>query len=673
MILWMTPLLLACSGNDPEGEGSEVAQPHVSLDAIDQSLPVGFVGERYDTSLKVGGGTPPYEWTVVDGFRLPGGLSFGPDGELAGIPTEAGQHEVPVVVADSAGRDKRVRLTIPIVLEPRPVACGETIGGTFDGNGFTFGGPDLDDLRNLEWLTVTLPDDLTQRIELVFDMPGSLVSYVQRPFEQLGSWNIEDHYVPTFVSPTLGESTVTVDPGTNPSLTGFASAGRIPVLLVAQSGGPWEMTVVCTDGPVFERVAQWPVEIGTELSIDYDVWGPDAGVRIYTPDPLPEWMVWNEETGEVTGIAVEAGAWEFDVIAETEDGRMRQERSIIGVYDVIETACDTTTPVPTTEGYFDGEFTTYWDPRGYSVARVPLAGLSPSQLTFRLSGTNANYVGIADPAPGWLKFYAGADGELGSGAPAQIDVTARTYPAVHHYLDDEQIYVISAHTGAGPGSLALEVECDDAPRPDMAGLPVVQPLVTADFGLPATGGVPPYLFTATGLPDGLSIREDRLIGVTSEQGAHPLQLTVEDSVGASTDALYTLYVGTEAACAGAEAIACDDVKSGTFTTTYFSDDNGSGSTRVFCLIPEPGQSLGFDVSSTDGEIRVDVADPGGVRLDAFDGARSTFVALVERDSSEGIALNPWSWPDLDDYDHLPLFVAVRAFNAGDWTVHLSCQ
>ena len=89
------------------------------------------------------------------------------------------------------------------------------------------------------------------------------------------------------------------------------------MVLVAQSPGDWALTVACTDGPVFVDLAQYPTELGQPLLYDYQVYGDNAGIRIWTEDPLPDWMIWDEATGVITGTAEEPGAWEFTVIAES--------------------------------------------------------------------------------------------------------------------------------------------------------------------------------------------------------------------------------------------------------------------------------------------------------------------------------------------------------------------
>ncbi len=91
------------------------------------------------------------------------------------------------------------------------------------------------------------------------------------------------------------------------------------------------------------------------------------------------------------------------------------------------------------------------------------------------------------------------------------------------------------------------------------------------------------------------------------------------------------------------------------------------------MVPDEEQALGFELYADDTELRVDIADPGASAEEMFDNEKGTLVSLVTRFSAEGIAMNPWSWPNLDDYRDLPLLVAVRGFEGGDWTMHLTCD
>ncbi|HHO54598.1 MAG TPA: hypothetical protein ENK18_27915 [Deltaproteobacteria bacterium] len=669
--LGLATALVACSGPDPSTAPGGDDPIEGVLSGPDQQLPLGFVGRRYDASPEVSGGEPPYRWALASGEVTPGGLVLQPNGQISGTPTEAGDHTFAVVATDSEGRTKRVLLSLEIRLDPLILQCGDTASGLFYYSAMDITEPNLNDLDNIAWLAIDVPRDDTQRIELVFDNQVITTAYVERPAELPGSWNIEDHYVPFYLNPGFSDPIIRLDPGTTPSLSGYESQAWIPVLLASQGVGGWQLEVVCTDGPVVEQLLQYPTELGQPIEIDYDVWGPDEGVRIFTEDPLPDWVEWDEETGQLSGTAMEAGAWEFSVITETEDGRRREEPSILGVYAVEEIACGQTAPVEVEEGYYDGAFYAYWDPRGYRVYHLDLSGLSPSAINLQLSGSDGHYLGIAEPDPGWLKFY-GVEREYTGPYTATLQADPHTYPTVGHYLDDDQMYIVAGTTASIP-SMQLSVACDTAPRLDLPDLPVAEPLVPLDEALPVIGGEAPYTWSATGLPPGLSVDTGRLQGTTGSVGTFAVQLTVEDKLGVSTTEAYTLYAGLDEACAGATRVSCGDSTDGAFTTSYYTDDSGPGSTAVFCLVNTEDRSLGWEIYADDGELRVDVGDPGGNVYDLLHTEAYTYMAYVTRASSEGIAISPWSWPDLDDYPRLPIFLSVRAYDPGTWTAHLICE
>ncbi|MEZ4238962.1 MAG: putative Ig domain-containing protein [Myxococcota bacterium] len=671
MLVWVLAAGLGGCGPD-RGDKPVLGAEQLYLDAADQVLPVAVVGLAYDAPLLVTGGEPPYLWSAPEGTGVPTGLALRPDGHLVGVPAEAGTFLFSALIADSAGRSKRIEVTVEVILEPQVVTCGETVSGSFAGTAVGFEGPDLTAQESLAWLAVALPETLTTRVELGFDARAVATLYVERAAEPIGSSDIDEHYVSFYLNPGLTDMVVTLDAGTNPSLTPYLAQGLVPLLLVGQSPGDWEMTVTCSDGPIFVTTAQYPTRLGDPLDVDFDVYGDNTGVRIWTEDPLPDWMLWDEATGRVEGTAEEQGAWEFTVIAETEDGRRREERSILGVYDVVDLACDTTTPLSTDEGYFDGDFYSYFDPRGYGVFRLPLDGIAPSAITLRTSGADAHYIGLADPDPGWLRFYGGAERVYVNLPEASLEVSPRSYPATDHYLAANELYFSAASIGLDL-SLDVSVDCDPAPRPDLAALPVIPALGGGSFPLAGLGGTPPYTWSATGLPNGVALDAGGLLHGAAVAGTYPVEVTIRDSAGGSSTEAYPLYVGTDAACAGYTPIRCGDAVEGTYTESYFNDDNGSRSTTVFCLVDQTEEGLGFEVYSDDGELRVDVADPGRSAREMFDQGYGTYVAWVGRDGTEGVPVDRFSWPNLADYDQLPVLVAVRAYDPGDWAVHLVCQ
>lgn len=666
-------VLIALGGCHDRGDKPVIPADQQYLDAADQILPPGVVGQLYEAAVHVSGGEPPYTWLAIDDAVLPTGLTLLPNGTITGVPAEAGDFLFSLVASDNAGRAKRSQVSLQIVLEPRVVACGDTVTGSFRGNGFGFEGPDLTALDSLEWLAVELPDELVTRIELVFDSRAISTLFVERPAEILGSSNVDDHYVPFYLNPGYTEMTVALDAGTEPSLTGYLTQPTVPLLLVAQSPGDWSLEVVCTDGPVFVQLDQYPTELGLEMSYDYQVYGDNTDVRIWTEDPLPDWMIWDEATGTVTGTAMEAGSWEFTIIAETADGRRREERSNLGVFDVTDVACGETVPLTVEEGYFDGESYAFYDPRGYDVFRLPLEGLGVSQVSLVVSGSDGHYLGLSSPNPEWMNFYGGAERLYVNEPSVTLDIDPTTYPTLQHYVDTTELY-FSAGTIGTDTTLEVSVVCDRGPRPDLAALPVVQPLGEVAYPLAAVGGEAPYTWSADGLPSGIALTADGVLeGQTGAIGTYPVSLTVTDKVGGSFTEDYTLYVGNDEACGPYRQILCGDSIDGTFTDAYYNDANSHASTRVFCIVDDSDLNFGWEIYSDDGELRVDVADPGATADEMFDEDQGTYVSWVQREASEGVSIDPYSWPNIDDYAFLPVLLSVRAYEPGDWTVHLVCE
>lgn len=66
-----------------------------------ETLAAARVGVAYSQSLTASGGQPPYGYVVTSG-ALPPGLTLAPSGELAGVPTLAGESQFAVTASDSS-------------------------------------------------------------------------------------------------------------------------------------------------------------------------------------------------------------------------------------------------------------------------------------------------------------------------------------------------------------------------------------------------------------------------------------------------------------------------------------------------------------------------------------------------------------------------------------------
>jgi hypothetical protein len=95
----------AGSGGIPDGSGAggDGGSSVSPVDVTTELLPEATLNQDYRFALEAGGGSGEgYDW-VLDGGRLPRGLTLEEDGTLSGIPLEGGEFEFDVVVTDSDG------------------------------------------------------------------------------------------------------------------------------------------------------------------------------------------------------------------------------------------------------------------------------------------------------------------------------------------------------------------------------------------------------------------------------------------------------------------------------------------------------------------------------------------------------------------------------------------
>ncbi|HBY63886.1 MAG TPA: hypothetical protein DEH78_29015 [Solibacterales bacterium] len=95
---------VAVTATDASGESTG---RNVSLRIRDplsggSSLPNGVVGRQYSAPLTIGGGTPPYSFSLIGG--LPAGLSLATTGLITGTPTTEGRSMVEFRATDASGR-----------------------------------------------------------------------------------------------------------------------------------------------------------------------------------------------------------------------------------------------------------------------------------------------------------------------------------------------------------------------------------------------------------------------------------------------------------------------------------------------------------------------------------------------------------------------------------------
>jgi hypothetical protein len=93
-------------------------------------LPLGNVGVPYSQTLAATNGTPPYQWSLVQGSLLPAGLTLSASGTISGTPTTLGTSNFQVQVTDSAQQTATANLSITVAIPPLAIT---TVPPLFSG------------------------------------------------------------------------------------------------------------------------------------------------------------------------------------------------------------------------------------------------------------------------------------------------------------------------------------------------------------------------------------------------------------------------------------------------------------------------------------------------------------------------------------------------------------
>ena len=81
-------------------------------------LPTGTVNVAYSVTLTASGGTPPYTWTVVDGYTLPSFLTLNAStGQISGTPTAVAGYGWAIRVTDSANPQQSNQTNFELYVE----------------------------------------------------------------------------------------------------------------------------------------------------------------------------------------------------------------------------------------------------------------------------------------------------------------------------------------------------------------------------------------------------------------------------------------------------------------------------------------------------------------------------------------------------------------------------
>ena len=648
----MILLLLACA-EEPRGA------PLFVTEELDPAL----AGEVYATWLEARRGEGLLLYSLEEG-SLPPGLTLNPVGAISGVPDLAGVWDFTLAVTDSLGRSDERDLSLTVSWSADALPCGEELSGEFtEAAGVGYGEVDLDLTEGYRWIQIPLPSEEVTRIELQLSSSSPYGAYalLARPGVESGDVDFEENHRTWWL---WDGEVLRIDLASYPDLASYRAADQpLDLLLAAAEPGSWSLTSACSDGPVFETLRTTPTLLGQALAINYNLVGDPLGARIWTEASLPEWVLWDQETGRVAGSPTETGYWEFPLLAEDAEGRRREETTGFGVFDVQDLACDEALVIDFDEGYADGEVTYASDTRGFRVVRTLLVNEAASALDLeRLSYGELELV-----YPGGSDLYSGIYYAYGWGEPVRFELT----PWSHPYRDQGEAYfVVISSYGGEQGTLTRT--CDEGPLPDWFGLPV---LWDGAWTLEGMGGTPPLTFSAEGLPDGVTLEEDGSFTVVAAPGGTwPVDVRIEDAEGRVSESTWTLYSEDEA-CLGFETVACGDQVELDFPVGKYDSWGDPDAMRPLCLLEHSllehdAEVVGFELESDEGLFTLELHAPGSTPGPTDSG--DVYLAFAEGDTWAS-AIDAGTFPSIADYEALPLFLVVSAWEAGTGRVRVSCD
>ena len=516
------------------------------------SLPNGTVGAAYSAQLTASGGTPPYTWVVTG---LPPGLTAAA-GAITGTPAQAGPFTIDVRVTDNAGASAARSYAVTIAPAALAIANASlpngTVGAAYSAQLTASGGT-----APYTWSVTGLPPGVDASASgaisgtpaqagpftidvRVTDNAGAAAarSYpvtIAPAALVIGNASLPDGMVGVVYSAQLNASGGTTPytwtfTGLPPGTTATAGGG---ISGTPTQAGPFTISARVTDNGGASASRQYSMTVApptlaiSTASLPDPTVGAQYSAQLNASGGTPPY------TWAVTGLPPGTTA--------TAGGAISGTPTQAGSYTVNAQVTDNAGATATRS---------FAVTVGASALIIGTGSLPEGAVGVRYSaqlnasGGTAPYTWTITGLPAGLTASAG--GAI-SGTPTQAgssSVTAR----------------VTDNAGAGTSrSYTLNIA---GPALAVSTASVPEGRVAAQYStqLSATGGTPPYTWTVTGLPPGVTALPSGSIGGTPTQaGSFNVTVRVADSAGASATRSFTVTVAAApvaiAACPAPAAVA----------------------------------------------------------------------------------------------------------------------
>jgi Putative Ig domain len=484
------------------------------------SLPNGLVGAAYSAPNTASGGTPPYTWTATG---LPNGLSIDPaSGAITGTPTTAGAATINVTATDSTSpthltNTKQFSVTIGtgVTITTASLPNG-VVGSVYSGPNTASGGT-----PPYTWTATGLPAGLS-------------------------------------IDPTSGTITGTPSAAGPATINVTATDATTPTHL----SGSKQFSVTINAGITVTTVSLPNGVVGAAYSAQNTASGGTPPYA-WTATGLPGGLSIDPSTGAISGTPNAAGPSTVtvtvtDATSPTHLSASKQFSVTIGTGLTITTALLPNGVVGS----------------AYSATNTAAGGTAPYAWT--ATGLPAGL--SIDPSSGAITGTPGAAGAT------TINVTVTDSTAGTH------LTVIKGF----PVTIAPALSLTTASLPNG--------VVGAAYSGPntASGGTPPYAWTATGLPAGLSIdpATGAITGTPSTAGATTINVTVTD---ATSPAHQSVTKGFPVTISPGVTITTASLPNGLVNSAYSGTNTASGGTLPY-VWTATGLPAGLSIDPASGAI-----------------------------------------------------------------------
>ncbi len=516
-------------------------QVEAPLTITSTTLPAGTVGTAYSSSLAATGGVPPYTWALASG-SLPAGITLSSTGVLSGTPTQTGSFPFLARVSDSANRNatrsftlvvgsnlSMVPTSVPGASQGVPysfsftasggvqpylwsLAAGNLPGGLSLSSGGLLSGTPAQ--TGPFQFTVRVTDAANGNVTRAFTLnvaSGLTITTTSLPQATRG---VVYHFVFSAAGGQPPYAWAIVDGVTPAGLNLNASTGEFSGVPTAT--GTFAFVIRVTDGAgASASAAITVVVVATALVIDTaslpggsvgvfysQSISASGGVPPYsfniTGGASPAGLSLNVNTGLLSGAPSAAGTFTFLIVA-----RDAAQQTATRSFTIVITAQSGVLPTGVVG-------TPYRH-------RLETSGLTPP--------VQCSLIGGRLPAG----LTLGGDCEL-SGTPAEA-----TTASVTIQFRDGQNRLQSV-------VFALTILPALALQPDTLPPATLSRAYTATFT--ASGGAPPYAYSATGLPGGLTLNGQTgvISGSPTTAGTFTVRVVVSDSANNRLTREYSLVV-----------------------------------------------------------------------------------------------------------------------------------